>query len=465
MARRATGSLYFSKGSWFLALSLEKRRALRLVTCKTRDEAEFRQAVIADMADKLKAAGKLAAADSVCRRAAKADDTTLADIARLVNGLVSGSEHVAPVVRLVPTAPSSSTTFRKFAELWTSNALADQYRRRVKRIDHADNIRRLEKHVYDVVFDGRKIGDTPLEQFGLDHADAVLAQPTLPAGSVRHVAQCIHRVLSLAVYPARVIERSPLPRGWLPPKNPEKQRSYLFPDEEQALLANARVPLVRRLFLGFCAREGPRKTNVAQLRWSDLALDLADGSGYAVIERTKNGRGISWALDPGTAEALRRWQTICPSDAWVFPADALPRHRRRNEGSHLNVGKIAETLREGLASAGVKRERLFESGENRMRLNAHDLRATFVTLALANGRSEDWVRTRTGHRSSQMVARYRREAQTVRELGLGWLKPLHEAVPELAEIDPEVGGREVQLSANCRPDQDQGESATRRVIH
>ncbi|MCK6536825.1 MAG: hypothetical protein L6Q84_27985 [Polyangiaceae bacterium] len=31
-----------------------------------------------------------------------------------------------------------------------------------------------------------------------------------------------------------------------------------------------------------------------------------------------------------------------------------------------------------------------------------------------------------------MIAKYRREAGTVEELGLGWLLPLHEAIPELA---------------------------------
>lgn len=464
MARKATGSIYFSKGSWFVSLSLEKRTAFRLVTCKTQTEAELRRTVIADLVERLKTAGKLSIADAICRRAAEADDSTVTGIVRLVDGLVQGTEHVASSPKAVPKT-SPSMTFREFGELLTSNTLAERYRNRVKRINHDDDIRRLRKHVYEIAYEGRKVGDTPLDQFTLDHADAVLAQPTLPEGSVRHVAQCIHRILSVAVYPARVIERSPLPRGWLPPRREAKQRTYLFPAEEAALLSNHEVPLVRRLYLGICAREGPRKTNVAQLRWSDLALDLPDGSGLATVDRTKNGRAIRWALDPGTAEALRRWKTICPPGPWVFPADALPRHRRCNEGRHMNVGKIAQILREGLASAGVTRIRLFETTENQMRLNAHDLRATFVTLALAMGRSEDWVRTRTGHRSSGQVAKYRRDAETVRELGLGWLKPLHEAIPELATIDLKTAAREVQLSANCRPEEDDDDLPPERIIH
>ena len=75
--------------------------------------------------------------------------------------------------------------------------------------------------------------------------------------------------------------------------------------------------------------------------------------------------------------------------------------------------------------------------------------STFVTLALATGKTEEWVRTRTGHRSSEMIARYRRMAGTVEELTLGWLKPLCEVIPELKAMGPAtaprlrlVGGRD-----------------------
>jgi hypothetical protein len=45
-----------------------------------------------------------------------------------------------------------------------------------------------------------------------------------------------------------------------------------------------------------------------------------------------------------------------------------------------------------------------------------------------------------------MLARYRREAKTAQELALGWLVPLHHAIPELAadegqlERDTDVPG-------------------------
>ena len=48
-------------------------------------------------------------------------------------------------------------------------------------------------------------------------------------------------------------------------------------------------------------------------------------------------------------------------------------------------------------------------------------------------RSRAWVTDRTGHKSSQMLYRYKRAARTHAEAELGPLVPLHEGIPELAE--------------------------------
>jgi len=103
------------------------------------------------------------------------------------------------------------------------------------------------------------------------------------------------------------------------------------------------------------------------------------------------------------------------------------------------MDRLAEVLREILKAAEVTREALFESSDKRHPVRAHDLRATFITVSLANGRSETWVADRTGHRSSQMINRYRRAARTLAELGLGQLTPLDQAIPELrAAIETEA---------------------------
>jgi len=91
-----------------------------------------------------------------------------------------------------------------------------------------------------------------------------------------------------------------------------------------------------------------------------------------------------------------------------------------------------------LKKAKVDREELHETGVNRRRLRAHDLRGTMVTLSLANGRTEAWVADRTGHKSSTMISRYRRSARSAQELELGALAPLDHAIPELRSDDPSM---------------------------
>ena len=66
-------------------------------------------------------------------------------------------------------------------------------------------------------------------------------------------------------------------------------------------------------------------------------------------------------------------------------------------------------------------------------MRAHDLRASFVTISLALGKTEAWITDRTGHRSSQMIYAYKRSARTHAELSLGGFTPMWEAIPELRD--------------------------------
>jgi hypothetical protein len=103
-------------------------------------------------------------------------------------------------------------------------------------------------------------------------------------------------------------------------------------------------------------------------------------------------------------------------------------------GERLNENHAAARYREHLLAAGIDRAVLFERTDTRQQIRAHDTRATFVTVSLANGKSEAWVQDRTGHKSSLMINRYRRAARTAAELHLGDLTPLDEAIPELARL-------------------------------
>ena len=97
----------------------------------------------------------------------------------------------------------------------------------------------------------------------------------------------------------------------------------------------------------------------------------------------------------------------CPSKQWVFPASAVPASKKRKRlDTPMYVQHLGVDLRAWLQEAGVKRRKLFQRSAERIPLRVHDLRATFVTLALANNKTEAWVMARTGHKTSIMLARY-----------------------------------------------------------
>lgn len=451
MPRPPSGSVYSSHGAVFISFSLPDRTSFRLPWARTEEEAEPRRALMADVLVKLRAAGHPDLVEPLLRQIAEAHPDRLGKVLLVVEGVLAGKESRAPVAR---STKARCPTFKEIGRKWTNNELAKEFKHKLKAIDHHDNSTRLERHVYPVVYQpsvihedttfvGFKIGDIPMDGFTVDHADFVMSR--VSDGLMANVAAAIRRVCNLAVYPVKAIKVSPLPRGWAPKAKDPREKSYLFPREELLLLNCTEVPLVRRLLYGFMNREGPRKENCASLRWSNLTLEGLSGAGHVVLDVTKNKRGGSWALDPSTAEALRRWKKVCPSEQYVFPAKSLAGNRRRD--LPMYVDKLAQELRADLKMAKVDRPKLFEESQHRMRLRAHDLRGTFVTLSLANGKTEAWVQQRTGHTSSIMINRYRRMAMTAEELGLGPLLPMHRAIPELAKL----GGDEPIMADRSPP--------------
>jgi len=166
-----------------------------------------------------------------------------------------------------------------------------------------------------------------------------------------------------------------------------------------------------RLLGELLAGEGLRIEDAQTLRWSDV--DTKRGTlrlGARVFNPSKDAmQSLRTFKDVG--KALRELSD--GPDARVF------------EGLVLD-GSASERLREHLQLAGVDRRELFTETSKRQPLRVHDLRATFVTLALAAGKSEAWVADRTGHKSSQMIAKYRRSARLATELHLGELGALDE---------------------------------------
>jgi integrase len=310
-------------------------------------------------------------------------------------------------------------------ERWTSGDLHRQFPHHIgEKRTAEDDAWRLEKSVYPY------IGDKLISDVTLDDAERVMQKlpSEMASGTRRQIAQVIHRVMSLAVYPCRMIAASPIPRGWLPKPGPKKAVAILYPDEDANLLGCTAAPLGRRIAYGYLHREGHRKGEVVVMTWSDL--DLVRG--IIKLDRNKTDHPRMWKLSPGVAAALAGWKKLRGD---MKETDRVFVER---DGSRIDFEHLAAILRADLKTAGVIRAELFEKGPTRMRFGIHGLRHSFVTRSLATGKTEDWVRLRTGHKSNELW-RYREVARSLEELELGDVLPLDQAIPELDDDSKEQG--------------------------
>jgi integrase len=413
MPRKATGSLRRLVSGWEARVRVKGvQRSFPLTGCDTEHEARERCQLLARLASVLVSAGHAGDASTLLEMAAARRGQAVEDVVQAVDALTAGKTR--------PIRPETGLTFKDVGTAWTSGELHEKWPDHVPlKRSVRDDKQRLTK-LYD------SIGDVRMIDFRLRHAEqAMNALPVqLTAATRRQYAQLIQRVLSLAVYPLRIIDQSPIPARFKPKLKGRKAFAYLYPEEDARLLCCSAIPLGYRLLYGFLAREGCRTSESTSLAWKDLDLER----GVLTLDRNKTDDARAWALDPGVARALRVWREQHRAgdtpDAPVFS----------DEHGSFEDRSLAKRLRSHLKLAAVERSELFAKGENRGQLRAHDLRGTFVTLSLAQGRSETWVADRTGHTTSQMINRYRRAARSAQELRLGSLTPLDQAIPELRPV-------------------------------
>jgi integrase len=336
-------------------------------------------------------------------------------------------------------------TFKALGERWTSGDLAKHYpdQIRVKR-SVEDDVQRLRMYIYPV------IGPIPIDRVTLDMAEDIMRRlpVSLEVLTRRNVGQLVTRLMNIAVYPLRLIPASPIPRGFLPKPPPRKALAHLYPSDDARLLGCVAVPLAYRILWGFLSREGMRLGEALRLTWPDFDLQR----GAVRLDKNKSNDPRAWAFQPGTAGALRVFRQR-------FRQDAKPEHRvflDENGRPFTESGALGlpAILREHLRAIDLHLERpeLFDSTDERRQMRVHDLRGTFVTIALANGKSEAWVSDRTGHRSSQMIARYKRTARTFAELHTGDLEPLDHAIPEFRNGNPSQVPPDALIGPGLTPD-------------
>lgn len=417
MSRNPTGSVIRSRGSWMAQLTVAPglRRAFTLAV---EDEGEARARAVS-----------LAETARMMREAGVGTEFIIASIRQAALGDVSTAESVLQAAVAVrngahppmPVPSGRGLTWGQLADQWTSGVLHARYPDHVgakaSSGDDASIVARLK----------RTIGSVPITEFTLDHADRAMA--ALPAGfspaTRRHYAQVISRTLAMAVFPLRLIQTSPIPpRVWLPKAGSRKAMSYLYPDEEAKLVTCPEVPAVYRLLYFVLAREGMRLSEALGMRWRHLDLER----GAIRLDENKTDDPRLWKLSDEVVEALAAWKRVCSVDGepagsdLVFTGDAM-----RVRSDHA-----ADLFRKHLRFAGIDRPELFERSASRQPIRVHDLRATFITVSLAAGRSERWIAARTGHTTSQMITRYMRQAKTFEELGFRGMQRID--IPSLLAI-------------------------------
>ena len=400
----------FVKGRPYARVKVEGRSLSVPLSAVGTDGAALRERrqVLYDQVRRIQAAGRLDMVEGLAQGIGSA--TTPAELRAALGAVDIVCEEAA---RLQP----GQTTVRDVGDRWVSGELARRYpdHIRVKRSASRDR-QLLATYILPV------LGDMPIEAVKLADCERVMrripkfnphskVEKPLSVAQRRHVAQCMHRLLEMCAYPMQLIERSPLPRGFLPKLSTGKAKNYLYPDEDAKLMACTKVPLMYRLFYGMLAREGMRFGEARGLGWSDLDIER----GALRLDKNKTDEPRAWALDVGVVRALTKWAPLSGGSGGPFL-------------SVIDDGKQAARFRDHLKVAGVDRSELHEATDERTKMRVHDLRATFVTLSLASGKTEMWVADRTGHKSSAMIARYRRAARTLAELNVGALRPLDEVV-------------------------------------
>lgn len=418
MPREATGELRTLADGYAARITIEgrTRKDFVLTTCATEAEAEERCKALAQMAALLRRAGHTGEIEQLMAMGAKARagrpwEAVSAAVEALCAGQVRDRKS-ADVPTLV-----------EWARQWTSGELAKKHKDHVRhRKSAADDAQRFRDYIAPHAEDMR------VDEFTLEHAEIVMANlPDDMARTTRgHVAQIIGRLMKLAVYPGRLRKDNPIPSGWIPRPSDAKAMECLYPSEDATLLAGKSVeegkpgpPVLRRLIYGFLDREAMRVDEMANMQWRDFDLDR----GHVWLDENKTDDPRDWDLRADVVDALKRWkgmQTVAEPTTRVFADD----------GVSPNFEHLAEQLRTDLWRVGVRRHQLHERSKVRQPLRAHDLRATFVTISLATGKTETWVSDRTGHRSHTMITRYRRKART---WNLGELGPLCDIIPELTQ--------------------------------
>jgi integrase len=325
-------------------------------------------------------------------------------------------------------------TVKQLGEQWTSHELFKihgEINGLREKASAKDDGYRLARYVYPVI--GSKpvadVEEADIERImreAQSRARTLKGKPKLSSASRFQIWQCMSRLFDLAIRPARLRETSPVPEYLRPSRGKRKLYGFLYPSELLALLKCRTVPLGRRMLYALAVYTGLRKGSLFALTWG--GIDFENGT----LTSLKSKTGLPQLFEiPGTLlELLARWYEQCgrPGKGTLIV-----------RGVDVRAEREAEALRDDLRAAGVQREALVgATADNVEPLRFHDLRATFVTWAMREGKGDGWISDRTGHLTPEMRARYARAARILADLKYEPFPSLDRSVPELWELPDNV---------------------------
>lgn len=380
-----------------------KRFAMpRLSQDPTQDElkANARAATLGELADLLADITRLDASALLEFAAGRESD-------RDFNGAVRAAKDAAKNPEALP-APQKRWTFKDVAEAWLSGEIHRKYpfTLKPKSADSIAQSRGIFRVLYPV------LGDKPVDE--ITREDVMAAKSAIPEGigqaSFARYARHIRIVMGLAVAPLELIDQSPVPPKFVPGYGPKRALGFLYPDEDAQLMSapDDLVPFNYRFYYGLLARTGLRPTEGRRLTFGNF--DLRRGILGIDKTKTKTPRAFVVSADVIAVVLSERERRSATEDDLLF--------------HEVEKKDLATTFREHLTLAGIDRRALHQRTAERRPLRVHDLRGSFVTIALANGCNEDWVMQRTGHTTSAMLAKYRRQVDYARDAELEWWQPL-----------------------------------------
>ena len=206
----------------------------------------------------------------------------------------------------------------------------------------------------------------------------------------------LHRVFQLCVRPWLLIPSNPVD-GTEPLPHDARQPVLLSESEYEALRAACAGQPMLSLFVVLAWETGARRGELLQLRWE--CVDLTSGNLTFANDpvrgiQTKTRRTRTVPLSPTALEALKlhaaQFRLISPRSPYVF------KHLRRSRGAE--PGMRIENIYRGFKST-ARRIGIRE-------LRPHDLRHSFVTRKLAEGRPAQLVSKYVGHSDLATTLRY-----------------------------------------------------------